>query len=112
MARWVEVAESAELSPGRGRAVTIGGLRVALFNDGGEFLAVDDACPHQGGSLAAGTLHAGRVICPLHSWVFDLRTGRCPRDTHEPVATYPARCLDGRVEIRVPDPTVAAGAGA
>ena len=82
--------------------VRAGDRDLALFNDDGEFLAVDDACPHQGASLAEGTLHDGRVICPWHSWVFDLRSGRCPRDTHDPVATYPTRRAGEMVEILVP----------
>lgn len=96
---WIQVADAATLPPGEGRTVTAGERKLALFNDGTAFLAVDDACPHQGGSLGSGTLHEGRVICPLHSWVFDLRTGRCPRETHDPVATYRARCRDGVVEV-------------
>lgn len=103
MERWIQVAEAATLPPGRGRTVAAGERMLALFNDDGEFLAVDDACPHTGGSLGSGALHEGRVICPLHSWVFDLRTGRCPRDTHVPVATYRTRCRDGVVEVLVGD---------
>jgi nitrite reductase/ring-hydroxylating ferredoxin subunit len=75
---------------------------LALFRDGERYYVLDDACPHQGASLASGTLHGGRVICPLHSWVFDLRTGRCPRDSHDPVATYPTRVRDGVVEVEFP----------
>ena len=103
MERWVQIAEAATLSPGQGRTVAAGERQLALFNDGGEFFAIDDSCLHQGGSLGLGTLHAGRVICPLHSWVFELRSGRCPRQTHAPVAVYPTRCHDGVVEVLLPD---------
>ncbi len=99
---WIKVAEATELSPGEGRAVVAGERRLALFNDSGSYYAIDDMCPHEGGSLSEGTLHEGRVICPLHSWIFELRTGRCPRESHEPVNTYPARCCAGSVEVRVP----------
>jgi NAD(P)H-dependent nitrite reductase small subunit len=102
MERWVRVASAAEIRSGEGRAFTAGEHRVAVFNDAGVFLAIDDACPHQGASLADGLLHAGRVICPLHQWVFDLRTGHCPADTHEPVATYPCRASGDDIEVRVP----------
>ena len=99
---WVKVAEVSELSSGEGCAVIAGDHRLALFNDSGEYYAVDDMCPHEGGSLSEGVLHEGRVICPLHSWVFELRTGRCPRKTHEPVETYPTRCTDGSIEVMIP----------
>ena len=102
MERWVKVADLDTLAPGRSRKVAIGSRSLALFNDDGRLFAIDDECPHQGASLATGTLHAGRVICPLHSWVFDLTTGRCPRDTHDPVRTYATRCSHGAVEVQVP----------
>lgn len=79
------------------------GQRLALFNDGGEFFAIDDLCPHQGASLGLGSLHAGRVICPWHSWVFELRTGRCPRESHPGVATYAVRLNAGAVEVELPE---------
>ncbi len=102
LGHWVAVAKVGELSPGQGRTITARGLRLALFNEGGEYFALDDACPHQGASLASGLLHEGRVICPLHSWVFELRTGECPRQTHEPTMVYPTRCNAGAVEVEVP----------
>jgi len=102
MARWIEVAREGELPLGRGRAVVAGERTLALFNDGGSYFAIDDACPHQGASLATGLLHEGRVICPLHSWVFELRSGECPRQSHEGVETYPTRCTDGAVEVLIP----------
>ena len=97
------MAKAGEIAPGEGRQVAIGGLRLAVFNHEGDFYALDDDCPHQGASLATGTFHAGRIICPLHSWVFDIRTGRCPRDTHDPVAVYPTRCTGDRVEVGLPE---------
>jgi nitrite reductase/ring-hydroxylating ferredoxin subunit len=102
MEQWVRVAGADEIRPGEGRAVHAGVHTVAVFNDGGEFLAIDDECPHQGASLALGLVHAGRVICPLHSWVFDLRSGRCPVDSHEPVATWSCRRNGDDIEVRLP----------
>ena len=100
--RWFKVADAGELSPGSGKTVVAGQQRLALFNDAGNFFAIDDTCPHEGGSLGDGTLHAGRVICPLHSWMFELRTGRCPRDTHEPVNAYPTRRAGEAIEVGIP----------
>ena len=103
MTRWIPVADEGEIPDGRGRAVTAGDLRLALFRDGDGWHALDEACPHQGASLADGPLHEGRVICPLHAWVFDVTTGRCPRDSHDGVRVYPTRRRDGRIEVGLPD---------
>jgi nitrite reductase (NADH) small subunit len=99
---WVRVAAIGEIPSGQGKTVSAGPLRLALFNENGEYRATDDACPHQGASLADGLVHDGRVICALHQWVFDLRTGECPHDSHEPVAVYPTRLVDGAIEVDVP----------
>ena len=102
MDSWIELGKLDDLPQGRGRTFVAGTRRIAVFNDGGEYLAIDDACPHQGSSLGAGAFHEGRVICPQHAWVFDLRSGECPRGSHEPVQVYPTRCADGAIQVQVP----------
>jgi nitrite reductase/ring-hydroxylating ferredoxin subunit len=42
--------------------------------DGAPF-ALEDACNHAGASLVEGSRHDDRVVCPLHGYVFSLRTG-------------------------------------
>jgi nitrite reductase/ring-hydroxylating ferredoxin subunit len=41
--------------------------------------AIEDACNHAGASLAEGEMEAGCVSCPMHGYVFDLRTGKLLR---------------------------------
>lgn len=41
------------------------------------FFAVDDACPHLGQSLSRGTTnYLNEVICPWHSYRYNLENGR------------------------------------
>jgi 3-phenylpropionate/trans-cinnamate dioxygenase ferredoxin subunit len=111
MERFV-VARAAEIPPGGRKLVSVRGRDVALFNVGGEFFALLDRCPHQGGSLCRGKLVGlvegdgpGRyrysrqseiVRCPWHGWEFDLRTGRSQFDpTRTWVRSYPARAESG-----------------
>lgn len=103
MSRWVFVARAGDVAPGHGKTVQVGARYLALFNDAGEFFAIADSCPHQGASLGEGTLHEGRVICPWHSWVFDLCTGRCPGVPQASVECYPARRCGENVEVEIPD---------
>lgn len=37
--------------------------------------AIEDACNHAGASLAEGPRDGDRVVCPMHGYVFSLRTG-------------------------------------
>jgi nitrite reductase (NADH) small subunit len=63
--------------PGEGKAFDIGGWRVAVFRTrGGELYATQAACPHKGGPLADGIVGGGAVICPLHAYKYDLKSGQ------------------------------------
>jgi nitrite reductase (NADH) small subunit len=65
------------IPPGEARSFEIAGEKIAVFHTrGGEVFASQAVCPHRGGPLADGLVGAGTVICPLHSWKFDLATGR------------------------------------
>jgi nitrite reductase (NADH) small subunit len=62
--------------PGEGRTFSAFGEKVAVFRTrAGGVYAVQAECPHRGGPLADGLLGGTTIICPLHSWKFDLCTG-------------------------------------
>lgn len=83
--------------------MSAGSRLIALFNDGGEFFAIDDTCPHQGASLGEGTLHEGRVICPWHGWIFEVRTGICPRVLDLAVERFATRRTGDVIEVELPE---------
>ena len=45
----------------------------------------------------------GKIVCSLHLWEFDLRTGACDVAGDWSVATYPVRERDGQLEVGTPD---------
>jgi thiamine pyrophosphate-dependent acetolactate synthase large subunit-like protein/nitrite reductase/ring-hydroxylating ferredoxin subunit len=56
---------------------------MALTNIDGEFTAMDNRCPHQGGPLGEGSIEVGAdgqcwLRCPWHGWDFDPKTGLSP----------------------------------
>lgn len=65
-----------DLPPGTGRAFTVAGRRLALFNADGHIFAIDDTCPHQGASLAEGSLEGTTLVCPWHAAEFDITCGK------------------------------------
>ena len=99
MSEFVAVVEANQVSLDRGLSVNAGGRELALFNIDGQFYALDGTCPHRGGPLGEGITEDGRVYCPLHGWEFDVKTGACINNPEKPVACFPARVLDGKVEI-------------
>ena len=51
-------------------------LEIAVFKlTDGSMLAVENRCPHKGGSLSEGMVCGKIVHCPLHDWRIDLQTG-------------------------------------
>ena len=91
MAKYV-VAPASEIAPGGRKLFEVKGRKIVVFNLAGEFFAVADRCPHQGGPLSKGIVtglvesdkpgdyrysRTGEVIrCPWHSWEYDIRTGK------------------------------------
>ncbi len=72
---FTRVAKTSDIIEGHGKCVDVGGKKIALFNDGGTFYAIDDTCPHKGGPLSEGQLNGNNVTCPWHAAVFDVTTG-------------------------------------
>ena len=71
----MKIGSVGDVEPGHGRAFDVGDKRVAVFNEGGSFYAIDDVCPHAGASLSEGELEGGKVCCPWHYAEFELATG-------------------------------------
>ena len=64
---------------GEARVFHVDGRNIAVFRcRSGEVYATSAECPHRGGPLADGLVGSHSVICPLHGFVFDLRTGEAP----------------------------------
>ena len=97
---WVRAASAASIPPGDYATAEVDGVFVAIFNVGGEFLAVEDVCTHDGGGLAGGAVEGDQVICPRHGARFCLRTGKAlSPPAYEPVRSYETRVVDGDVEV-------------
>ncbi len=67
---------------------------VALVD--GEPVAIEDACNHAGASLSEGERKGDCVSCPMHGYLFDLKTGRLvePRGLCTDQRTFVARFDD------------------
>ena len=93
--REVRVAALADLPAGALRPVEVDGTRIVLVRVGDAVHACGDVCPHRGGWLSEGKLSGLRLACPLHGWIFDIRSGQClfpGRGAHVP--SYHVR-IDG-----------------
>jgi nitrite reductase (NADH) small subunit len=85
---------------GEGRAVVLGGVRIALFNTLSGWYALDAVCPHKGGPLEDGIVSGSSVLCPLHDRAFDLATGSTQADCAS-VNAYEVELRDDQVFVDV-----------
>ena len=104
MSEYVKVAEVGQFKKARGRVVDLDGVKVAIFWTGDRFIALKDACPHMGASLADGTLEGNQVICHWHGWEYDVETGRSGRRSWACVPVYEVKVEGTDVLLRRPDP--------
>jgi 3-phenylpropionate/trans-cinnamate dioxygenase ferredoxin subunit len=102
MAEFVKAATTTEIEPGQARLVEMKGKQIALFNVGGEFFALDNACTHRSGFLAEGEVSGHEVTCPLHGATFDVRTGEVMGPpAQRAVARYGVRVTGTDIEVEV-----------
>ncbi len=90
-----------DVPEGRGFAVDLDGLRVAVFNDGGQFHALLGRCPHANGPMGHGWIEDGEAVCPLHRWRFKLSSGRCTTDRNYSLHRFRCEVRDGKVWVEV-----------
>jgi nitrite reductase/ring-hydroxylating ferredoxin subunit len=67
----------AEVPEGGAKLVRIRGEEIAVFKREGKLCAIQNLCPHEGGQLSQGWIENQCVVCPLHGYQFDLKTGAC-----------------------------------
>ena len=74
---YVNVGRLQDFKRGRGRAVSVDGVLVAVHRTAAGFVAVTDACPHMGASLADATLLDENTLeCHWHHWKYSTATGK------------------------------------
>ncbi len=103
---WFKVAEPNELEEGRAKSVTAGTRFIALTHFEGQYAALQNHCPHQGGPLGEGAIEKGVegkcwLRCPWHGWDFDPLTGLSPGAHEDGLETYPVEVRDDGIYVGV-----------
>ncbi len=80
---------------GEGRLFETGNTLIAIFRArDGRIYATEPWCPHKGGPLTDGIVAAGKVVCPLHGYTFELASGKPVHNECRAIRTYPVRLND------------------
>lgn len=96
---YVKAAQTTELTAGNKKKIMVGEKAILLANIDGAYYAIDNTCPHLGGSLADGKLEGSHIVCPRHGSIFDVKTGKTIRGGKllfipfnvKDVASYPVK---------------------
>jgi len=90
MSELVMVAKKSELPEVDSAAeFTVGDTTICIANVNGEYCALDNVCPHEGGPLGMGFVDGTKVVCPWHGWQIEAKTGAA--DGGGSIKVYPMR---------------------
>ena len=102
---WISVGRVDDLPEGRVKTVTARTVSICLSHFDGQWAAMENHCPHQGGPLGEGSIETGAdgecwIRCPWHGWDFDPLTGKPPGGHEDSGQTlYPVEVRDGEVFV-------------
>jgi nitrite reductase (NADH) small subunit len=73
----VNLGDVAQIPLGEGREFWVLERRIVVFHlSNGQVYATQANCPHEEARLKDGLVSNHILVCPLHAWKFDLRTGQ------------------------------------
>ncbi len=80
---WHTLEPASKLREGEVMTFEMGGRHLAIGRTTDGYFAMDDLCPHAGGSLGEGMLDGENVLCPIHGYAYHVRTGEGLDDGNE-----------------------------
>ena len=106
---WHPIGDISDIPLRGARCVKTPQGKIAVFRTAeNEVFAIEDHCPHKGGPLSQGIVHAKAVTCPLHNWVISLETGEAQGADNGAVKTIPVRVVNGCISIALGEQLAAA----
>ncbi|MGL5890176.1 MAG: Rieske (2Fe-2S) protein [Bacteroidia bacterium] len=112
--RWHRIFASADeavkrIPPKQFSVLYVGGRKVCVVNTTSteneatpDFSAIEERCPHNGFSLSKGWItteadNSCAIVCPLHRYSFDVKTGRRKNGGGEAARAFPVEVRDDGV---------------
>ena len=100
---WYKVLDGPEgLPEGRATTVMAGDTPVCLTHFEGQFGALTNKCPHQGGPMGEGAIENGVLRCPWHGWDFHPIDGKAP-GYDDGLCTYACEVREDGIYVGVPE---------
>ncbi|MDO8549721.1 MAG: nitrite reductase (NAD(P)H) small subunit [Ignavibacteria bacterium] len=90
-----------ELKEREGRRFIVDETEVAVFKINNVIYALSNICPHQHTSLIYdGFIEDDCVVCPVHGWKFNLKTGRQPKG-QKGLDSFPIIIFEDNMYVKV-----------
>ncbi|MCB9765899.1 MAG: Rieske 2Fe-2S domain-containing protein [Alphaproteobacteria bacterium] len=99
---WFKVLNPDELPEGRVAPVTCAHRTVCVTRFEGQYGALDNRCPHQGGPMGEGSIEGGFLRCPWHGWDYHPLTGKPPGGYDDGLETFPVEVREDGVYVGFP----------
>ena len=84
------------------KTVAAGTRSLALTHVDGEYAALDNHCPHQGGPLGEGSIEGGLLRCPWHGYDYCPLSGDSPGGFGDSVPTFPVELREDGIYVGLP----------
>ena len=76
---WTKLASKSQIRKDPPNKITLGDKVFLVVQVKEDYYALNDRCPHLGGSLSEGKLEEETIICPKHGSRFDVKSGQALR---------------------------------
>lgn len=84
------------------KIVQLGATKVCVSRDGEELFVFETQCPHRKANLSQGFINGFQeVICHLHEYRFDLKTGRVTSGHCPDLMIYQSELTEDGLKIKI-----------
>ena len=98
---WYKALDLDELPEGRVKPTSLGVHSVCMTHFEGEYAALLNKCPHQGGPLGEGSIENGMLRCPWHGWDYHPTTGSPPDGYGDCVPRFPVEVREDGIYVEL-----------
>ena len=79
--------------------ILINGQKLCLIKNQDEIYVIQNICPHAGGILSGGWCKEGSIVCPVHRWKYNLKTGRGAKGQGDYINLYPTELREDGIYV-------------
>jgi len=99
---WHTLSPASRIRVGQVLPFTIAGRLLAVGRTESGYFAIDGICPHAGANLGEGEVERDCVICPVHGYAYDVRSGESHDDSGR-VRVHRVALEGDLLKIELPD---------